>query len=126
MNPPTVKYRSSGLALVEVMVALAVVGIALPALLSSVEAGSTTAAHVRDKAVAQWIASDRITERRIRRRLGQTSRDESSGEVEMAGQRWQWRTVPLGNTNKDFRTMETTVFRQGEDPLITLTAVERQ
>ncbi|MDM3869759.1 type II secretion system minor pseudopilin GspI [Porticoccus sp. W117] len=120
------KSRSSGLALVEVMVALAVVAIALPALLSSVEAGSNTAAHVRDKAMAQWIAGDRITERRILRRLGQTQKDESSGEVEMAGQRWQWRTIALRNTNEDFRTMETTVFREGEDPLVTLTAVEKQ
>ena len=117
---------SKGLALVEVLVALAVVAIALPALLSSVEGVSDATAHIRDKAMAQWIASDRITERRIRRRLGEQLSDKNSGEVEMAGQRWLWSTVSRRTENSDFRTMETTVFREGEERLITLTAVEQQ
>ncbi|UTW45576.1 type II secretion system minor pseudopilin GspI [bacterium SCSIO 12696] len=124
------KWRSSirGLALVEVLVALAVVAIALPALLNSVEGITDGTSHMRDKAMAQWIASDRLTQRAINRRLGQTGGTNSSGEVEMAGQRWQWRMVVReAPTNPNFQQVEVSVFRFGqEESLIAMMAVERK
>lgn len=83
--------RQRGFTLVEVMVALAVVALALPAMIGAMVTTTDATAHMRDKALAQWVATNQMTEMRLRSTLrGDMPRDGSRGEVEMAGQTWFW------------------------------------
>jgi general secretion pathway protein I len=56
-----------------------------------VQAGSQRAgnlAYLRDRTLAAWIASDRITELRIA--PGWPATGTRDGEIEMAGRTWYW------------------------------------
>ncbi len=78
-----------GFTLIEVLVALVIVAVGVAALLSALNSAANSTAWLRDKAFAQWIAANRIAETRLATNAPSTGKSE--GEIEYAGQRWQWR-----------------------------------
>lgn len=119
------RKTAAGFTLVEVLVALAIVGLALPALLFFVNGVTDNTAYLRDKAIAQWIASDRLTEVQLSRRLtGAVLRGESSGEVDMANTRWRWRMTSVEAPLSGLRRLEVSVSRHArgadDEALVTL------
>ena len=60
-------FRVRGFTLVEVMVALAVVAIALPALMISLYQQVDSTGYLRDKSLAHMVAANKLSELRIRR-----------------------------------------------------------
>ena len=76
-----------GFTLVEVMVALAVVAIALPALLLALSQQVDATAYLRDKS----LAANKLVELRILSRASQgLPSGERSGVTTMAGREWYW------------------------------------
>ena len=57
--------KNRGFTLIEVMVALMVIAIALPALLGALYRQVDGSAYLRAKSIAQWVASNKLTENRI-------------------------------------------------------------
>lgn len=83
-------YRAArGFTLIEVLVALVLVGTAVAALLTALNSAAGSTQFLRDKAFAHWIATNRIIETRLA--TNPPADGVSVGEIEYAGQRWQWR-----------------------------------
>jgi general secretion pathway protein I len=115
------KMKQSGFTLIEVMVALAVVGLALPALLFQVMGNVDTEAYLRDKALAQWVAENRLAETRLMRSMGQrVLSGTASGIEEMGGRRWQWRVQSLPTSVPGMRRLQFEVGPQDQESLISL------
>ena len=78
-----------GFTLIEVMVALLVLGIALPALLGQMLTQLDASAHRRERTLAAWVARDALERARLDRMRGvlETSQD---GERQLAGRTWYW------------------------------------
>ena len=110
-----------GFTLIEVMVALAIVGLALPALLFQVMGNVDTEAYLRDKALAQWVAENRLAETRLMRRMGQrVLSGTASGVEEMGGRDWRWRVQALPTSVDGMRRLQVEVGPQGGEKLISL------
>jgi len=95
-NKPTNRRIShnNGFTLVEVMVALAIVAMALPAMIILVMTQIDGAAHIRNKTYAMWIAENELTRLNL---LNNKVRfpnfklsGKDSGKTEMMGLQWQW------------------------------------
>jgi general secretion pathway protein I len=118
------KPRSLGFTLVEVMVALMVIAIALPAMLKALYQQIDTTGYLRDKSVAQWVATNKLTEVRLQlSRNGVLFRGERNGVYEMAQRDWHWWIVSEDTTVPDFYRLEIRVAareNQRETPLYTL------
>ncbi len=83
--------NNRGFTLVEVMVALAVVAVALPALLFSLSQQVDNTAYMRDKSIAHMVASNKLAELRLLARARENLlRGKDSGIEEMAGRDWYW------------------------------------
>ena len=97
---------------------------ALPALLMSLYQQVDSTAYLRDKSVAQWIASNKLSETRIQlSRNGTLFRGERSGTETMAGRDWFWRMISQETEVEDFHRLEIRVGLDdsGEEaPLFTL------
>ena len=113
-----------GFTLVEVMVALMVIAIALPALLKALYQQVDGTAYLRDKSIAQWVASNKLTENRIQlARNDVLYRGERNGVTEMAGRDWYWWTTSEPTEVEDFYRLEIVVSdaeEQRDQPLFSL------
>jgi len=80
-----------GFTLIEVMVAMAVVAVALPALLYALMRQIDGSAYLRDRTLASWVAANKMSELRLvsASRQGLPA-NEVSGEVEFARRTWYW------------------------------------
>lgn len=83
--------RGAGFTLIEVMVALAILAMAIPALMSAMINMIDGAAHLRDRSVANWVALNQLTEQRLLvAARNQAPPTASKGIVEMVGREWYW------------------------------------
>ncbi|MGI1679595.1 MAG: type II secretion system minor pseudopilin GspI [Cellvibrionaceae bacterium] len=83
-----------GFTLVEVMVALAVIAIALPALMSQILQMMDGSEHIRDKTIAGWVAQNQLEMLDIEFRISKTLlKGKATGEADMANRKWYWEIV---------------------------------
>jgi len=77
--------------LIEVMVALGVVAVALPALLLTISQQLDGLRYLEDRSHAQWVAANRLAELRlISQARGSLQAGLISGSEELAGREWYW------------------------------------
>lgn len=120
------KRRSTGFTLVEVMVALAVVAVALPALMMALYQQIDGTAYLRDKSLAHMVAANKLTEIRIMAEATRSLPEGSdSGLVELAERQWQWWRESKKTELENFYRIEIKVAQeegQVDAPLVTLAA----
>ena len=118
--------RTGGFTLVEVMVALAVVAIALPALLVALSQHVDATGYLRDKSLAQMVASNKLEELRILSRASQNLlQGEDSGVSTMAEREFSWWIDSRPTESSNFNRVEISVAvdeEQRDQPLYTLVA----
>lgn len=108
--------RGRGFTLVEVMVALAVVAIALPATLFALSQHVDATAYLRDKSLARMVASNKLEELRILSRARRSlPSGEQSGIASMAGRDWYWRVSSKPTVSDNLFQFEIDVAAD-EDP----------
>lgn len=116
--------RHSGFSLIEVLVALLVVGIVLPALVISVYQQLDGTAYLRDKAIAQWVAGNKLAETRIQlARTNSIFRGERNGVDTMGERDWYWWMTSETTPVEDFYRLEITVATEEtsrDSPVYTL------
>ena len=118
--------RVRGFTLVEVMVALAVVAIALPALLVSLNQQVDSTGYLRDKSMAHMVAANKLEEVRILARARESLlQGRDSGTERMAERDWYWWLNSTPTEVAQFYRVEIDVGleeTQREQPLYTLVA----
>lgn len=110
------RYRPQrGFTLVEVMVALAIVAMALPAMLTLITAQLDSAGSVREKTYAYWVAENELTRIRLRQAYfpDQKLSERETGQSEMIGVRWQWELLTEETEVENFYRMDIRVGQAG-------------
>jgi general secretion pathway protein I len=102
-----VRVTERGFTLLEVLVALVIVGLGMIAVFSQVSQALTATARLRDKTLATWVGTDRITELRLAGEFPDVG--DRSDEIEMAGVRWSYRIKTTDVGVEDFRRVDVTV-----------------
>lgn len=82
-----------GFTLIEVMVAVIIVSIALPALLLQMGNMATQTAYSRETAVAHWVAENKLQEIKLTKQMQrQVPTGRQADDLDMAGYTWDWST----------------------------------
>ncbi len=83
------KRNKTGFTLIEVLVAIAVIGFVLPALMTLMIKQADYAGTIRNKTIAMWVAENKMTDLRLERVfLQRISQRGEKFTTEMAGQEW--------------------------------------
>jgi len=106
-NWTKVTNTSNGFTLLEVLVALVIVGLGMMAVFDQLSQMLVTTARLRDKTFANWIASDRITELQVNGQYPKVG--ETDDDIEMARADWTY-TVKISQVpDMDLRRVDVTV-----------------
>jgi general secretion pathway protein I len=108
-----VRHRASGFTLIEAVVALVIVALGMTALYMQLNQYAITATYMEEKALASWIATNRLTELSIEPAWPDVGTEE--GDVEFAGRDWHY-TVEVSETQvANLRRIDVSVAR-ADDP----------
>ena len=108
--------RAAGFTLVEVMVALAIVGLSLAAVAASISQMVDAGSAMRQRTYASWIAQNKIAELRLANVVPEVS--STTGEVEYAAQQWAWRATISETGVENLFRVEVEVSIAGSDDVI--------
>ncbi len=108
--------RSAGFTLLEVMIALVIVGLTLLAMAGKMGSMLNAANTMRDYTYASWIAHNKITELRLANVVPDVS--SSSGEVRYAGVDWAWRAVVSETGVENLYRVDVSISFPGADPIM--------
>ena len=118
--------RARGFTLVEVMVALAVVAIAVPALLVALYQQIDNTGYLRDRTLAQMVASNKLAEMRlVIAATRDLKKEKADGNLEFADREWFWRSEIAQTEVPGFFRLEVKVSDEEDEetqPLYTLVA----
>jgi general secretion pathway protein I len=104
---PRVAGHACGFTLIEVLAALVIVALGMLGVIQIVSQTARNGTYLRDKTLAHWIAMNLITERRLM--ANPPDVEESSDEVEFAGQRWHWSMKVTQTDVESLRRMDVSV-----------------
>jgi general secretion pathway protein I len=102
-----------GFTLIEVLASLVIVALGMMGVIQAVSQTVSNGAYLREKTLAHWIAMNRLTEVRVSGEVPDI--DESSGEVEYAGQRWHWSMDVTQTPVESLRRIDVEVRRADAD-----------
>ncbi|MCH7636711.1 MAG: type II secretion system minor pseudopilin GspI [Proteobacteria bacterium] len=107
---------SAGFTLLEVMIALVIVGLTLLAMAGKMGSMLNAANTMRNYTYASWIAHNKITEMRLANVIPEVS--SSSGEVRYAGVDWAWRAVVSETGVENLYRVDVSISFPGADPIM--------
>jgi general secretion pathway protein I len=114
------RTRARGFTLIEVLVALFVFAVAMTALVQSGTRRAQNLDYLRDRTLASWIATDRITA--IRLEPDEPATGSRDGEVEMARRTWYWEAEISATEDATVQRIEVTVrLDEDAEPLARMT-----
>lgn len=104
ISPPR---SERGFTLLEVLVAVAILGIALAAIIKTVSENTANAAYLREKTFAHWVAVNKLAELEVTDTF-QTGR--SSGKSSMGDREWPWQVEISETPNSEIHRVEIAVY----------------
>jgi general secretion pathway protein I len=112
MKRSNISRFSHGFTLIEVLIALAILAIALAATMRATGLATNTAADVKMRTYATWVAQNRIAELTATRAF--PSAGTNNGQATMAGVNFEWKQEANDTPNPNFRKVDVTVSLPGE------------
>ena len=112
--------KASGFTLIEVMVALAIIGITMGAFLKAASQNAASTGYLRDKTLAHWVAMNKMTEYHVLEQWPNVSR--SNGVVTLAQREWRWKVNITQTPDRDMRRIDidVTTSADPDQPLSSL------
>ena len=84
-----------GFALIEILVAVLIVGVAVPALMLRMQSIANTTAYIEERTIAYWVAENKLQELMIEHQLTRavTKLRSDSDILEYGGREWYWSVI---------------------------------
>ena len=103
--------RTRGFTLIEILVAVAVLAVAMGAMITGMARYADSAAYLREKTLALWVAHNRLTEIDLEAHWPGTG--DSDGDAELAGLRWKWHLKVAETADPNVRRVDVGVHVEG-------------
>src|SRR5579885_34494 len=116
-------HNKSGLTLIEVLIALAIIGIALTAVIKATSQNIRSTSYLETKTSAMWVGQQVINEARANLLKMGSSTDNQKLTTEMLGREWYWHVAQEETTNNRIKKITVKVFAnedEQESPVVTL------
>lgn len=106
--------KQKGLTLIEVLVALAIIGIAMTAIIKAVSQNIHSTSYLQKKTIAMWVAQEVINETRAHLLNIGNSSDNQKLTTEMLGSDWYWHLQQEETPNERIKKIIVKVYENEE------------
>ena len=116
-------FRQCGFTLLEVLVAMALITISLSSVIKVVSETTSVSIYLKEKTFAQWVASNKVVEYRMRRDWPAVGR--SNGTATMGDVEWGWLVEVKDTPDLTVRRLEVSVkpaAQKEENPTVFIVA----
>lgn len=124
MSPklPCHSQAEQGLTLIEVLIALAIIGIAMTAIIQATTQTIRHTAYLQNKTIALWVGERVLNEARLDLITLPDAPDKRKQMLTMLGQDWYWQAGQEVTANKRIYKITVDVFTQKDEktPVISL------
>lgn len=117
--------KKSGLTLIEVLIALAIISIAMTAVIKASSQNIRGTSYLEKKTIATWVATQLINE--VRANSRSLKQDDEQGNTVMLGETWYWQLKQEETPNKRIKKIVAQIFltendrdKEQSSPLVTL------
>ena len=120
------RNSGKGFTLIEVMVALLIVGVALSAMLVRIQGFIDNTIYLREKTLASWVALNQLDLLKLTNQTTyQLLEGKVSGEAEMADRQWLWMITPVETEAEGYQQLQISVAlaELPDDTLVTVTGI---
>lgn len=100
----------SGLTLIEVLIALAIIAISLTAVIKAASQNIRATSYLQNKTIALWVAQNVMNEVQLGLLKVSDERDAEAGKTEMLGQKWYFRATEQATGNVSIKKIEVKVY----------------
>jgi len=115
------KALAKGFTLIEVLIALMIVSVALPALMLRVQSVSDNTAYMEEKTFAYWVAQNKMQELMLRRQVMKVMvKSKQNDTIEFGGREWFWQVDSQSTAVERLYRIEVRVGVQRGEWLATL------
>lgn len=116
------KRISGGFTLIEVMVALFIVGVALPAMVGRMQGIVENTISIDEKTYAYWIAENKLQELQLTQEMQQsiTRSGRQKDNLEYGGREWVWESEVISTAVPEIFRLEIRVGLTEDQTLATL------
>jgi general secretion pathway protein I len=111
--------RNAGFTLLEVLAALVIISLGMLGVIEAISQTASNSTRMRDRAIAHWVAMNRLAEVRLQTRPPKI--DKTSDEVEMAGRKWRWTMEVIETPVQSLRRIDIRVAEAEADEDSSLT-----
>ncbi|MCC5810748.1 MAG: type II secretion system minor pseudopilin GspI [Ectothiorhodospiraceae bacterium] len=111
-SPPP-RHSQRGFTLLEVIIALTIVGVAFAGLMAAMMQSTGNVTHTRDRVLSHWVASNVLTELQV---MQEWDTGTLEGEMRMGEIDWYWEATIQNTQNPRLRRVDVSVyFEEGDD-----------
>lgn len=120
-----IRRTQSGMTLIEVLIALAIAGIAMIAVIKAASQNIRSTSYLINKTEAMWVAQEVLNETRAKvLKMGSSSGNQRL-KTEMLGHEWFWQLEESETPNANIKKVTVTVFENEADeaeasPIVTM------
>ena len=107
--------HASGLTLIEVMIALAIISIALTSIIKAASQNIRSTTYLEDKTIAMWVGAEVINEARVGVLTFSDPGNTLKQTSHMLGRDWYWQAIEEETPNKHIKKIEVSVFANKND-----------
>lgn len=107
--------NKAGFTLIEVLVALAILGIALTAIIKSSTQNIKDTHYLQQKTIATWVGTYIINQTKAGLIKLPAGSDELSEEIDMLGQEWLWKASLTATPNLRIQKMNIRIYRKTDE-----------
>jgi general secretion pathway protein I len=102
------KNNLQGFALIEVLIALAILSIALTAVIKATSQNIRDTLYLQNKMIAHWVGLNAMNEARLG--LIKVSGDSPTQDTTLLGEKWSWHAYTEGTPNPRIKEIHVDVF----------------
>ncbi len=124
VSPSNHNHHQKGLTLIEVLIALAIIGIALTAIIKATSENIRATTYLQDKTISMWVGEYVLNQARVGLLHFPEAPEQMKSSTNMLGRDWFWQASQEQTPNRRIKKIKVKLFKSDQEEAASLLTLE--